>query len=191
MQGNMDENEALQMQKDSERAGGAVKRFTTGAEKAIAETTNALYKGGELAYAALTPYEMQKDENGDYIYKNPVTKSINKALKNYDRVEQNWKKMHKDEWNVAGTLGEITGGFVDPINFIPLASSAKIGKKLLYYAGTGAASGTISALGGNRDPLEGAAIGAAGGVALGGAMEGAVKGISALIAKTRAKKVVD
>ena len=52
MQGNMDENEALQMQKDSERAGGAVKRFATGAGKAIAETTNALYKGASLFFAS-------------------------------------------------------------------------------------------------------------------------------------------
>ena len=131
MKGKLNEDEAWQIQRDSERAGGAGKRFFAGVGKALAETSNALYKGGELAYAALTPYEMQKDEKGDYIYKNPVTRAINITQKNYDRTERNWKKMHNDELNVAGGIGELAGGLIDPINFIPLASNAKWGKKLL------------------------------------------------------------
>lgn len=184
MKGKLNEDEAWQIQRDSERAGGAGKRFFAGVGKALAETSNALYKGGELAYAALTPYEMQKDEKGDYIYKNPVTRAINITQKNYDRTERNWKKMHNDELNVAGGIGELAGGLIDPINFIPLASNAKWGKKLLYYAGTGMASGGLSAWGGDRNVGEGMLIGAGGGVVFGGAMELAIKGIRGLWSKT-------
>ena len=184
MKGELNEDEAWQIQKDSERAGGAGKRFFAGVGKALVETSNALYKGGELAYAALSPYEMQKDANGDYIYKNPVTRAANITQKNYDRAERNWKKMHNDELNVAGGIGELAGGFIDPINFIPLASNAKWGKKLLYYAGTGMASGGLSAWGGDRNVGEGMLIGAGGGVVFGGAMELAIKGIRGLWGKT-------
>ena len=89
----------------------------------------------------------------------------------------------------------------DPINFIGGAGLlskgsklAQFGKKTLFFAGTGAASGGVMALGegkNDEETLKNIGYGAAGGFVLGHAIDQGIQGISKLMAKRQANKVAN
>ena len=187
---NMSDHEIEQMNDDASR--GWIRRGWDDTKKAVLETANAYSKFND--YGKDIENYLNKKISGDekakfeQKTKSSLSEYADKEIKRIDKADERWAQAHPGEWNVAGLAGGLVGGFIDPINFIPLGSSAKWGKKILYYAGTGAAAGGVSAYGGDRDVGEGVVAGAVGGAILGPLMEYGVSGISKLIAKRQANK---
>ena len=190
---NMSDHEIEQMNDDASR--GWIRRGWDDTKKAVLETANAYSKFND--YGKDIENYLNKKISGDekakfeQKTKSSLSEYADKEIKRIDKADERWAQAHPGEWNVAGLAGGLVGGFIDPINFIPLGSSAKWGKKILYYAGTGAAAGGVSAYGGDRDIGEGVVAGAVGGAILGPVMEYGVSGISKLIAKRQANKVAN
>ena len=190
---NMSDHEIEQMNDDVSR--GWIRRGWDDTKKAVLETANAYSKFND--YGKDIENYLNKKISGDekakfeQKTKSSLSEYADKEIKRIDKADERWAQAHPGEWNVAGLAGGLVGGFIDPINFIPLGSSAKWGKKILYYAGTGAAAGGVSAYGGDRDIGEGVVAGAVGGAILGPLMEYGVSGISKLIAKRQANKVAN
>ncbi len=190
---NMSDHEIEQMNDDASR--GWIRRGWDDTKKAVLETANAYSKFND--YGKDIENYLNKKISGDekakfeQKTKSSLSEYADKEIKRIDKADERWAQAHPGEWNVAGLAGGLVGGFIDPINFIPLGSSAKWGKKILYYAGTGAAAGGVSAYGGDRDIGEGVVAGAVGGAILGPLMEYGVSGISKLIAKRQANKVAN
>ncbi|QCD52522.1 hypothetical protein [Campylobacter sp. RM16192] len=185
--GDIDEKTAFEAQKIDDIRGWA------GIGKGVVKGVASIYNAAEEVVDRLNPfYEGQRDENGKYIHKNPIGKALKPHIEKVERLEKSWAKAHPDEWNIKGAVGEMFGSLAtDPINFIPLASGANLGRKALYYASTGALSNAIYGTGIDEDKnvFKDAAIGAGGGVLLGGVMELAAKGISRLIAKAKDARI--
>ena len=190
---NMSDYEIEQMNDDASR--GWIRRGWDDTKKAVLETANAYSKFND--YGKDIENYLNKKISGDekakfeQKTKSSLSEYADKEIKRIDKADERWAQAHPGEWNVAGLAGGLVGGFIDPINFIPLGSSAKWGKKILYYAGTGAAAGGVSAYGGDRDIGEGVVAGAVGGAILGPLMEYGVSGISKLIAKRQANKLAN
>lgn len=190
---NMSDHEIEQMNDDASR--GWIRRGWDDTKKAVLETANAYSKFND--YGKDIENYLNKKISGDekakfeQKTKSSLSEYADKEIKRIDKADERWAQAHPGEWNVAGLAGGLVGGFIDPINFIPLGSSAKWGKKILYYAGTGAAAGGVSAYGGDRDIGEGVVAGAVGGAILGPLMEYGVSGISKLIAKRQASRVAN
>ena len=190
---NMSDHEIEQMNDDASR--GWIRRGWDDTKKAVLETANAYSKFND--YGKDIENYLNKKISGDekakfeQKTKSSLSEYADKEIKRIDKADERWAQAHPGEWNVAGLAGGLVGGFIDPINFIPLGSSAKWGKKILYYAGTGAAAGGVSAYGGDRDVGEGVVAGAVGGAILGPLMEYGVSGISKLIAKRQASRVAN
>lgn len=190
---NMSDHEIEQMNDDASR--GWIRRGWDDTKKAVLETANAYSKFND--YSKDIENYLNKKISGDekakfeQKTKSSLSEYADKEIKRIDKANERWAQAHPGEWNVAGLAGGLVGGFIDPINFIPLGSSAKWGKKILYYAGTGAAAGGVSAYGGDRDVGEGVVAGAVGGAILGPLMEYGVSGISKLIAKRQASRVAN
>ncbi|WP_159071114.1 LPD23 domain-containing protein [Campylobacter concisus] len=190
---NMSDHEIEQMNDDASR--GWIRRGWDDTKKAVLETANAYSKFND--YGKDIENYLNKKISGDekakfeQKTKSSLSEYADKEIKRIDKADERWAQAHPGEWNVAGLAGGLVGGFIDPINFIPLGSSAKWGKKILYYAGTGATAGGVSAYGGDRDVGEGVVAGAVGGAILGPLMEYGVSGISKLIAKRQASRVAN
>lgn len=190
---NMSDHEIEQMNDDANR--GWIRRGWDDTKKAVLETANAYSKFND--YGKDVENYLNKKISGDEKAKferktkSSLSEYADKEIKRIDKADERWAQAHPDEWNVAGFAGGLVGGFIDPINLIPLAGSAKWGKKVLYYAGTGAAAGGVSAYGGDRNVGEGVVTGAVGGAFLGPLMEYGVSGISKLIAKRRTSKAAN
>ena len=197
MRGEISEEEARNAQK-FEEFGAKKHGWGLGAAKAVAGIANAAERVSDF----INPlYEGKRDEKGDYVYQNAIEKGLRPKIKSAERLRDDYEKATGEtSWGSRATeIG--TEMVADPLNFfggIGLLSKgsklAQFGKKSLYFAGTGAASGGVMALGegkNDEETLKNMGYGAAGGFVLGHAIDQSVQGISKLIAKRRASRAAN
>ena len=197
MRGEISEEEARNAQK-FEDFGAKKHGWGLGAAKAVAGIANAAERVSDF----INPfYEGKRDEKGDYVYQNAIEKGLRPKIKSAERLRDDYEKA-TGETSWGSRAAEIgTEMVADPLNFfggIGLLSKggklAQFGKKSLYFAGTGAASGGVMALGegkNDEETLKNMGYGAAGGFILGHAIDQSVQGISKLITKRRASRAAN
>ena len=197
LSGEINEQEARNAQK-FEEFGAKKHGFALGAAKTVTGIANTVERVGDF----INPfYEGKHDKDGNYIYQNGLEKSLRPKIKNVEKMRDDYEKATGEtSWGsrLAETGTELVG---DPINFVGgvglLSKGSKLaqfGKKTLYFAGTGAASGGVAALGegkNDEETLKNIGYGAAGGFVLGHAIDQGIQGISKLIAKRQASKVAN
>ena len=197
LSGEINEQEAKNAQKFEEY--GAKKHgWALGAAKTVTGIANTVERVGDF----INPfYEGKRDKDGNYIYQNGLEKSLRPKIKNVEKMRDDYEKA-TGETSWGSRLAEIGTEMVgDPINFVGgvglLSKGSKLaqfGKKTLYFAGTGAASGGVAALGegkNDKETLENIGYGAVGGAFLGHAIDQGIQGISKLIAKRQASKMAN
>ena len=194
MRGEISEEEARNAQK-FEEFGAKKHGWGLGAAKAVAGIANAAERVSEF----INPfYEGKRDEKGDYVYQNAIEKGLRPKIKSAERLRDDYEKA-TGETSWGSRAAEIgTEMVADPLNFFSglglLSKGSKLaqfGKKSLYFAGTGAASGGVMALGegkNDEETLKNMGYGAAGGFVLGHAIDQGIQGIGKLIAKRSASK---
>ncbi|WP_180382236.1 ADP-ribosyltransferase-containing protein [Campylobacter concisus] len=197
MRGDINEEEAKNAQK-FEDFGSKKHGWGLGAAKTLTGIANTAERVSDF----INPfYEGKYDENGNYIYQNGIEKSLRPRIKNVEKMRDDYEKA-TGETSWGSRLAEIGTEMVgDPINFIGGAGLlskgsklAQFGKKTLFFAGTGAASGGVMALGegkNDEETLKNIGYGAAGGFVLGHAIDQGIQGISKLIAKRQASRVAN
>ena len=197
MRGDINEKEAKNAQK-FEDFGSKKHGWGLGAAKTLTGIANTLERAGDF----INPfYDGKHDENGNYIYQNSIEQALRPKIKNAEKLRDDYEKA-TGETSWGSRLAEIGTEMVgDPINFIGGAGLlskgsklAQFGKKTLFFAGTGAASGGVMALGegkNDEETLKNIGYGAAGGFVLGHAIDQGIQGISKLIAKRQANKVAN
>nr|DAJ21351.1 MAG TPA: Large polyvalent protein associated domain 23 [Siphoviridae sp. ctUxW2] len=197
LSGDINEEEAKNAQK-FEEFGSKKHGWTLGAAKTVTGIANTIERVGDF----INPfYEGKRDKDGNYIYQNGLEKSLRPKIKNVEKMRDDYEKA-TGETSWGSRLSEIGTELVgDPINFVGgvgLLSKgsklAQLGKKTLYFAGTGAASGGVAALGegkNDKETLENIGYGAVGGAFLGHAIDKGIQGISKLIAKRQASKMAN
>ena len=197
LSGDINEQEARNAQK-FEEFGAKKHGWTLGAAKTVTGIANTVERVGDF----INPfYEGKRDKDGNYIYQNGLERSLRPKIKNVEKMRDDYEKA-TGETSWGSRLSEIGTEMVgDPINFVGgvgLLSKgnklAQFGKKTLYFAGTGAASGGVAALGegkNDEETLENIGHGAAGGALLGHAIDQGIQGISKLIAKRQASKMAN
>jgi len=197
LSGDINEEEAKNAQK-FEEFGSKKHGWTLGAAKTVTGIANTIERVGDF----INPfYEGKRDKDGNYIYQNGLEKSLRPKIKNVEKMRDDYEKA-TGETSWGSRLSEIGTELVgDPINFVGgvglLSKGSKLaqfGKKTLYFAGTGAASGGVAALGegkNDKETLENIGYGAVGGAFLGHAIDKGIQGISKLIAKRQASKMAN
>ena len=197
LSGDINEQEARNAQK-FEEFGSKKHGWALGAAKTVTGIANTVERVGDF----INPfYEGKRDKDGNYIYQNGLEKSLRPKIKNVEKMRDDYEKA-TGETSWGSRLSEIGTELVgDPINFVGgvglLSKGSKLaqfGKKTLYFAGTGAASGGVAALGegkNDEETLENIGYGAAGGAFLGHAIDKGIQGISKLIAKRQASRVAN
>ena len=197
LSGEINEQEARNAQK-FEEFGAKKHGFALGAAKTVTGIANTVERVGDF----INPfYEGKRDKDGNYIYQNGLEKSLRSKIKNVEKMRDDYEKA-TGETSWGSRLSEIGTEMVgDPINFVGgvglLSKGSKLaqfGKKTLYFAGTGAASGGVAALGegkNDEETLKNIGYGAAGGAFLGHAIDQGIQGISKLIAKRQASKMAN
>lgn len=197
MHGDINEEEAKNAQK-FEELGSKKHGWGLGAAKTLTGIANTVERVGDF----INPfYEGKHDENGNYIYQNGIEQALRPKIQNAQKLRDDYEKA-TGETAWGSRLSEIGTEMVgDPINFIGGAGLlskgsklAQFGKKTLFFAGTGAASGGVMALGegkNDEETLKNIGYGAAGGFVLGHAIDQGIQGISKLIAKRQANKVAN
>ncbi|WP_158333411.1 hypothetical protein [Campylobacter concisus] len=197
MRGDINEEEAKNAQK-FEDFGSKKHGWGLGAAKTLTGIANTVEHVGDF----INPfYEGKHDENGNYIYQNGIEQALRPKIQNAEKLRDDYEKA-TGETAWGSRLAEIGTEMVgDPINFIGGAGLlskgsklAQFGKKTLFFAGTGAASGGVMALGegkNDEETLKNIGYGAAGGFVLGHAIDQGIQGISKLIAKRQANKVAN
>ena len=197
LSGEINEQEAKNAQK-FEEFGAKKHGWALGAAKTVAGIANTVERVGDF----INPfYEGKRDKDGNYIYQNGLEKSLRPKIKNVEKMRDDYEKA-TGETSWSSRLSEIGTELVgDPINFVGgvglLSKGSKLaqfGKKTLYFAGTGAASGGVAALGegkNDEETLKNIGYGAAGGAFLGHATDQGIQGISKLIAKRQASRVAN
>ena len=197
LSGEINEQEARNAQK-FEEFGAKKHGWTLGAAKTVTGIANTVERVGDF----INPfYEGKRDKDGNYIYQNGLEKSLRPKIKNVEKMRDDYEKA-TGETSWGSRLAEIGTEMVgDPINFVGgvglLSKGSKLaqfGKKTLYFAGTGAASGGVAALGegkNDEETLKNIGYGAAGGFVLGHAIDKGIQGISKLIAKRQASKMAN
>ena len=197
LSGDINEQEAKNAQK-FEEFGSKKHGFALGAAKTVTGIANTVERVGDF----INPfYEGKHDKDGNYIYQNGLEKSLRPKIKNVEKMRDDYEKA-TGETSWGSRLSEIGTELVgDPINFVGgvglLSKGSKLaqfGKKTLYFAGTGAASGGVAALGegkNDKETLENIGYGAVGGAFLGHAIDQGIQGISKLIAKRQASKMAN
>nr|DAO27866.1 MAG TPA: crystallin beta/gamma motif-containing protein [Caudoviricetes sp.] len=197
LSGEINEQEAKNAQK-FEEFGAKKHGFALGAAKTVTGIANTVERVGDF----INPfYEGKHDKDGNYIYQNGLEKSLRPKIKNVEKMRDDYEKA-TGETSWGSRLAEIGTELVgDPINFVGgvglLSKGSKLaqfGKKTLYFAGTGAASGGVAALGegkNDEETLKNIGYGAAGGALLGHAIDQGIQGISKLIAKRQASRVAN
>ena len=195
--GEISEEEAKNAQK-FEDFGSKRHGWGLGAAKTLTGIANTVERVGDF----INPfYEGKHDENGNYIYQNGIEQALRPKIQNAEKLRDDYEKA-TGETAWGSRLAEIGTEMVgDPINFIGGAGLlskgsklAQFGKKTLFFAGTGAASGGVMALGegkNDEETLKNIGYGAAGGFVLGHAIDQGIQGISKLIAKRQANKVAN
>ena len=197
LSGDINEQEARNAQK-FEEFGAKKHGWALGAAKTVTGIANTVERVGDF----INPfYEGKHDKDGNYIYQNGLEKSLRPKIKNVEKMRDDYEKA-TGETSWGSRLSEIGTELVgDPINFVGgvglLSKGSKLaqfGKKTLYFAGTGAASGGVAALGegkNDEETLKNIGYGAAGGAFLGHAIDKGIQGISKLIAKRQASKMAN
>ena len=197
LSGDINEQEARNAQK-FEEFGAKKHGWALGAAKTVTGIANTVERVGDF----INPfYEGKRDKDGNYIYQNGLEKSLRPKIKNVEKMRDDYEKA-TGETSWGSRLSEIGTELVgDPINFVGgvglLSKGSKLaqfGKKTLYFAGTGAASGGVAALGegkNDEETLKNIGYGAAGGAFLGHAIDKGIQGISKLIAKRQASKMAN
>ena len=197
LSGDINEQEAKNAQK-FEEFGAKKYGWALGAAKTVTGIANTVERVGDF----INPfYEGKHDKDGNYIYQNGLEKSLRSKIKNVEKMRDDYEKA-TGETSWGSRLSEIGTEMVgDPINFVGgvglLSKGSKLaqfGKKTLYFAGTGAASGGVAALGegkNDEETLKNIGYGAAGGAFLGHAIDQGIQGISKLIAKRQASKMAN
>ena len=197
MHGDINEEEAKNAQK-FEDFGSKKHGWGLGAAKTLTGIANTVERVGDFVNPF---YEGKHDENGNYIYQNGIEQALRPKIQNAQKLRDDYEKA-TGETAWGSRLAEIGTEMVgDPINFIGGAGLlskgsklAQFGKKTLFFAGTGAASGGVMALGegkNDEETLKNIGYGAAGGFVLGHAIDQGIQGISKLIAKRQANKVAN
>ena len=197
MRGDVSEEEARNAQK-FEDFGAKKHGWGLGAAKTVAGIANAAERVSDF----INPfYEGQRDEKGNYVYQNAIEKGLRPKIKSAEKLRDDYEKA-TGETSWGSRVAEIgTEMVADPINFVGgmgmLSKGSKLaqfGKKSLFFAGTGAASGGVMALGegkNDEEALKNMGYGAAGGFVLGHTIDQSVQGISKLIAKRRTSKAAN
>ena len=197
LSGDINEQEARNAQK-FEEFGAKKHGFALGAAKTVTGIANTVERVGDF----INPfYEGKRDKDGNYIYQNGLEKSLRSKIKNVEKMRDDYEKA-TGETSWGSRLSEIGTELVgDPINFVGgvglLSKGSKLAqfsKKTLYFAGTGAASGGVAALGegkNDEETLKNIGAGAVGGALLGHAIDQGIQGISKLIAKRQASKMAN
>lgn len=197
LSGDINEQEARNAQK-FEEFGSKKHGWALGAAKTVTGIANTVERVGDF----INPfYEGKHDKDGNYIYQNGLEKSLRPKIKNVEKMRDDYEKA-TGETSWGSRLAEIGTELVgDPINFVGgvglLSKGSKLaqfGKKTLYFAGTGAASGGVAALGegkNDEETLKNIGAGAVGGALLGHAIDQGIQGISKLIAKRQASRVAN
>lgn len=197
LSGDINEQEARNAQK-FEEFGAKKHGWGLGAAKTVTGIANTVERVGDF----INPfYEGKHDKDGNYIYQNSLEKSLRPKIKNVEKMRDDYEKA-TGETSWGSRLAEIGTELVgDPINFVGgvglLSKGSKLaqfGKKTLYFAGTGAASGGVAALGegkNDEETLKNIGYGAAGGALLGHVIDQGIQGISKLIAKRQASRMAN
>ena len=197
LSGEINEQEAKNAQK-FEEFGAKKHGWALGAAKTVTGIANTVERVGDF----INPfYEGKHDKDGNYIYQNGLEKSLRPKIKNVEKMRDDYEKA-TGETSWGSRLAEIGTEMVgDPINFVGgvglLSKGSKLaqfGKKTLYFAGTGAASGGVAALGegkNDEETLKNIGAGAVGGALLGHAIDKGIQGISKLIAKRQASRMAN
>ena len=197
LSGEINEQEAKNAQK-FEEFGAKKHGFALGAAKTVTGIANTVERVGDF----INPfYEGKRDKDGNYIYQNGLEKSLRSKIKNAQKMRDDYEKA-TGETSWGSRLAEIGTEMVgDPVNFIGGAGLlskgsklAQFGKKTLFFAGTGAASGGVMALGegkNDEETLKNIGAGAVGGALLGHVIDQGIQGISKLIAKRQASKMAN
>jgi len=197
MRGDINEEEAKNAQK-FEDFGSKKHGWGLGAAKTLTGIANTVERVGDFVNPF---YEGKHDENGNYTYQNSIEQALRPKIQNAQKLRDDYEKA-TGETSWGSRLAEIGTEMVgDPVNFIGGAGLlskgsklAQFGKKTLFFAGTGAASGGVMALGegkNDEETLKNIGYGAAGGFVLGHAIDQGIQGISKLIAKRQANKVAN
>ena len=157
LSGDINEQEARNAQK-FEEFGAKKHGFALGAAKTVTGIANTVERVGDF----INPfYEGKRDKDGNYIYQNGLEKSLRSKIKNVEKMRDDYEKA-TGETSWGSRLSEIGTELVgDPINFVGgvglLSKGSKLAqfsKKTLYFAGTGAASGGVAALGEGKNDEE-------------------------------------
>ena len=197
MRGEISEEEARNAQKFKE-IGSIRHGWGLGGAKTVVGDVDAVERVSDF----INPlYEGKRDEKGDYVYQNAIEKGLRPKIKSVERLRDDYEKATGEIAWGSRIMEGITQIVGDPVNFFSglglLSKGSKLaqfGKKSLYFAGTGAASGGVMALGegkNDEETLKNMGYGAAGGFVLGHAIDQSVQGISKLIAKRRASKAAN
>ena len=197
MRGDVSEEEARNAQK-FEGFGAKKHGWGLGAAKAVAGIANAAERVSDFVNPF---YEGQRDEKGNYVYQNAIEKGLRPKIKSAEKLRDDYEKA-TGETSWGSRVAEIgTEMVADPINFVGglglLSKGSKLaqfGKKSLFFAGTGAASGGVMALGegkNDEETLKNMGYGAAGGLFLGHLIDQGIQRIGKLIAKRRASKAAN
>lgn len=143
---------------------------------------------GEEKDNPVDPYRTIQKEGE---YSAPVEKS-GQWIKRLEEYQKNYKSTntYSGDTDIASFAGEAVGGFVDPVNLIPIGT-ASLAKRAIGFATTGALSGGVAAYGGDRNVTEGALTGAITAPVLGEAFHWAGVGIAKLWGKARDGHVKD
>lgn len=197
MRGEISEEEARNAQKFKE-IGSIRHGWGLGGAKTVVGDVDAVERVSDF----INPlYEGKRDEKGDYVYQNAIEKGLRPKIKSVEKLRDDYEKATGETAWGSRIMEGITQIVGDPVNFISglglLSKGGKLaqfGKKSLYFAGTGAASGGVMALGegkNDEETLKNMGYGAAGGFVLGHAIDQSVQGISKLIAKRRASRATN
>ena len=197
MRGDVSEEEARSAQK-FEDFGAKKHGWGLGAAKTVVGIANAAERVSDFVNPF---YEGQRDEKGNYVYQNAIEKGLRPKIKSAEKLRDDYEKV-TGETSWGSRVAEIgTEMVADPLNFVGgmglLSKGSKLvqfGKKSLFFAGTGAASGGVMALGegkNDEETLKNMGYGAAGGFVLGHAIDQGIQGIGKLIAKRRASRAAN
>ncbi|MDX1809717.1 MAG: helicase-related protein [Sulfurospirillaceae bacterium] len=170
-------------QKDATKMDNSIVRFGAGVGKSALETANGYLKVADNVANFLDP--LRKDQPNDVTHKiDGWINRINEYQKNYHAT------LPKDKWDIASTAGELAGGFIDPVNLVPIGT-VNAARRVISFAATGALSGGLSAYGGNRNIAAGALTGAIATPLIGEALHQTASGLSKLWLKTKEARIKD
>lgn len=169
---------------DAQTMGSDALRFGAGIAKSAMEGVRGTLKAAE---DTANFFDSHRKSAMDGKYSEPVEK-MGTWIKRLEEYQNNYKSTIGDKWDVSSFMGEAVGGFVDPINLLPIGT-ASFAKRAISLATTGALSGGIAAYGGDRDISTGALTGAVTAPVIGEILHQSAKGIAKLWGKAKDKQI--